>query len=174
LDELVEDCRPATFGRDGKDVLDEKIRKAGTMEASCFATNFNPYDCGIVDAIGRKLLPSIVRAGKQQAVDRWGVLAKLYKLNVYSAPSGMFRPHFDTPRGHTHFGSLVVALPATYEGGQLRVVWKGKETVGLDQPKWDYPPSIRWIAFYSDCKHEVLPVTAGHRVTLTYELWVAD
>jgi hypothetical protein len=59
-------------------------------------------------------------------------------------------------------------------GGQLRVVWKGKETVGLDQPKWDYPPSIRWIAFYSDCKHEVLPVTAGHRVTLTYELWVAD
>ncbi|KAM6505592.1 hypothetical protein FSOLCH5_013767 [Fusarium solani] len=174
LDELVEDCRPATFGRDGKDVLDEKIRKAGAMEASCFATNFNPYDCGIVDVIGRKLLPSIVRAGKQQAVDRWGVLAKLYKLNVYSAPSGMFKPHVDTPRGHTHFGSLVVALPTTYEGGQLRVVLKGKETVGLDQPEWDYPPRIRWVAFYSDCEHEVLPVTAGHRVTLTYELWVAD
>ncbi|KAJ4183303.1 hypothetical protein NW755_009793 [Fusarium falciforme] len=174
LDELVEDCRPATFGRDGKDVLDEKIRKAGAMEASCFATNFNPYDCGIVDAIGRELLPNIVRAGKQQAVDRWGVLAKLYKLNVYSAPSGMFKPHVDTPRGHTHFGSLVVALPTTYEGGQLRVVSKGKETVGLEQPKWDYPPSIRWIAFYSDCEHEVLPVTAGHRITLTYELWVAD
>lgn len=59
-------------------------------------------------------------------------------------------------------------------GGQLRVVSKGRETVGLEQPKWSYPPSIRWIAFYSDCEHEVLPVTAGHRVTLTYELWVAD
>lgn len=116
LDELVKDCRPATFGRDGENVFDEKIRKAGAMEARYFATNFNPYDCGIVDAIGRELLPGIVRAGKQQPVDRWGVLAKLYKLNVYSAPSGMFKSHVDTPRGHTHFGSLVVALPTTYEG----------------------------------------------------------
>lgn len=116
LEEMVEDCQPATFGRDGQDVLDEKIRRAGAMNSNGFATNFNPYDCGIVDAVGFKLLPGIVRAGNQPAVERWGVVAKLYKLNVYSAPSGMFKPHFDTPRGHTHFGSLVVALPTSYQG----------------------------------------------------------
>ena len=27
---------------------------------------------------------------------------------------------------------------------------------------------IKWAAFYSDVEHEILPVTEGHRVTLTY------
>jgi hypothetical protein len=59
-------------------------------------------------------------------------------------------------------------------GGQLRVAHKGKERVYLDKPDyWDLG-SIRWIAFYSDCEHEVLPVTAGHRVTLTYQLYVSE
>ena len=31
--------------------------------------------------------------------------------------------------------------------------------------------SIQWAAFYSDCEHEVLPVTSGYRVTLTYNLY---
>jgi len=34
-------------------------------------------------------------------------------------------------------------------------------------------PAIRWAAFYSDCEHEVLEVTSGHRVTLTYNLYLA-
>ena len=33
-------------------------------------------------------------------------------------------------------------------------------------------PTIKWAAFYSDCEHEVHEVTAGHRVTLTYNLYV--
>jgi hypothetical protein len=31
--------------------------------------------------------------------------------------------------------------------------------------------SIHWAAFYSDCEHEVKELTAGHRVTLTYNLY---
>jgi hypothetical protein len=116
LQELVQDCQPATFGFDGKDILDEKIRKAGKLEAYDFSTNFNPYDYGIVDTVAQELLPGIVRAGKQPAVERWGVVAELYKLNVYSGPSGMFKPHVDTPRGRTQFGSLVVCLPTKFEG----------------------------------------------------------
>jgi len=33
--------------------------------------------------------------------------------------------------------------------------------------------SVQWAAFYSDCEHEVREVTAGHRVTLTYNLYCA-
>jgi hypothetical protein len=33
--------------------------------------------------------------------------------------------------------------------------------------------SIQWAAFYSDCEHEVLEVTAGYRITLTYNLYHA-
>jgi hypothetical protein len=119
LDELVQDCSPATFGCGGKNVFDEKIRKAGALDAAFFSTNFNPYDFGIVDAVAQELLPGIARAGKQPAVERCGVVAELYKLNVYSAPSGMFKPHVDTPRGRTHFGSLVVVLPTEFQGSLL-------------------------------------------------------
>lgn len=31
--------------------------------------------------------------------------------------------------------------------------------------------SVRWAAFFADCEHEVLEVTRGHRVTLTYNLY---
>lgn len=34
--------------------------------------------------------------------------------------------------------------------------------------------SIQWAAFYSDCEHEVLEVTSGHRVTLTYNLYISQ
>ncbi|KAH8768370.1 hypothetical protein F5883DRAFT_554459 [Diaporthe sp. PMI_573] len=166
LEELVQDCSPATFGCDDKNVFDEKIRKAGAIGAHSVSTNFNPYDFGIIDAVTRELLPGIVRAGKEPAVERWGIIAELYQLNIYSGPSGMFKSHVDTPRGRTHFGSLVVVLPTEFQGGQERVY--------LEQPKWHFRnDTIRWVAFYSDCEHEVLPVSAGHRVTLTYHLYVS-
>ncbi len=31
--------------------------------------------------------------------------------------------------------------------------------------------AVQWAAFYSDCEHEVLEVTSGHRITLTYNLY---
>lgn len=35
------------------------------------------------------------------------------------------------------------------------------------------PPKnvIKWAAFFSDVEHEILPVTSGHRITLTYNLY---
>jgi hypothetical protein len=56
LQQLVEYCQPATFGLESKDVLNEKIRKAGKLEASQFSTSFNPYDFGIVDT-GARITP---------------------------------------------------------------------------------------------------------------------
>jgi hypothetical protein len=45
--------------------------------------------------------------------------AALHKLNVMAAGS-FFKPHKDTPRGaDTCFGTLVVALPVFFQGGQL-------------------------------------------------------
>jgi hypothetical protein len=34
--------------------------------------------------------------------------------------------------------------------------------------------TIEWAAFYSDCEHEVKRVQSGHRVTLTYNLYVHE
>jgi hypothetical protein len=53
-------------------------------------------------------------------------------------------------------------------GGELMVRHNGLE-VKFD---WSaHPQAIQWAAFYSDCEHEVLPVTSGYCVTLTYNLY---
>ena len=52
----------------------------------------------------------------QKRIRQRGIRAELYKLNVYSGPSGMFKAHVDTPRSDDQVGSLVVALPVAFEG----------------------------------------------------------
>ena len=70
------------------------------------------------------------------------------------------------------FGSLVVVLPTRHEGGQL-VLRQSKEwTIDFtDEFANTTEPSVCFIAFYGDIEHEVLPITSGHRVTLTYNLY---
>jgi len=74
----------------------------------------------------------------------------------------------DTPRAQNQFGSLVVCVPCDHTGGELVVRHDGRQ-VTFDWSKDS--KSIQWAAFYSDCEHEVLPVTSGYRVTLTYNLY---
>jgi hypothetical protein len=59
LENLLRDCAPATFGVDGKDILDESYRKAAKMDNTQFCTSFHPHDYGIVDAIAQVLLPEV-------------------------------------------------------------------------------------------------------------------
>ncbi|AEO61173.1 hypothetical protein MYCTH_2311077 [Thermothelomyces thermophilus ATCC 42464] len=168
LDRLIKDTVPATFGLGGEHVYDESYRKATKLDPTRFSSTFNPYELGIIDAIAQTLLPSL-RHSKQTR----SVKAELYKLNLYSGPSGKFKTHVDTPRSPAQFGSLVVCLPVEHRGGALEVRHKGK-TVTFDWSNSegdDKGPSIGWAAFYSDCEHEVLEVTHGHRLTLTYNLF---
>ncbi|KAL8413522.1 hypothetical protein RB594_004964 [Gaeumannomyces avenae] len=165
---LAQDCQPASFGYQGKDVLDESYRKAAKMDRSDFSSDFCPYELGIIDTIAQVLL-----LNTRDGVWTKGVRAELYKLNIYSSPSGFFKSHVDTPRSEAQFGSLVVCLPYKHEGGQL-IVRHTKHAITYD---WSASKAgadaVHWAAFYSDCEHEVKELTQGHRVTLTYNLYYA-
>ena len=73
-------------------------------------------------------------------------------------------------------GSLVIVYPTGYEGGELVFRHKDRE--------WKFDansltvlkssPSLAYVAFYSDIEHEVLEVTSGRRVTITYNLYLVD
>ena len=34
--------------------------------------------------------------------------------------------------------------------------------------------TIGWVAFYSDCEHEVQQMQSGHRITLAYNFYIID
>ncbi|KAK3112663.1 hypothetical protein LTR53_010833 [Teratosphaeriaceae sp. CCFEE 6253] len=162
FEKLLNACTPASFGKGGKEVLDDEYRKAAKLDSNDFCSDFCPYTTGIVNIVNQLLVPSI---GESRSVK-----AELYKLNIYSGPSGKFKSHVDTPRSETHVGSLVVALPSAFKGGNLSVRHGDEQTVFA----WavDSATSVHWAAFYSDCEHEVNEVTSGHRVTLTYNLFL--
>lgn len=111
IETLIAAAQPATFGLNGRNVMDESYRKASKLDSSHFSTNFHPADYGILDAIKQCLLPGVVVAkesgkkgnGKRrregegeekekveevvggewmERKDHWGVKAELYKLNV--------------------------------------------------------------------------------------------
>ncbi|KAG6824512.1 hypothetical protein H0H92_006638 [Tricholoma furcatifolium] len=109
--------------------------------------------------------------------------AELYKLNWEASgldkiigKGSFFKPHKDTPRGGDMFGSLVIVFPTLHEGGGLVLRHAGQEWTfdSATLVSKNEQPSIAYIAFYSDVEHEVNVVQSGHRVTLTYSLFLRD
>lgn len=66
-------------------------------------------------------------------------------------------------------GSLVVVLPTQHEGGQL-VLRQGTQEWTLDFANMLTAATDPLVFYVADVEHEVLPVTSGYRVTLTYNL----
>jgi predicted 2-oxoglutarate/Fe(II)-dependent dioxygenase YbiX len=95
------------------------------------------------------------------------VSAALYKLLIYDKGS-FFVSHRDTEKEPGMFATLVLALPSQSSGGELVVRHKERE-MKLDLAD-DDPSEMAFAAFYADCVHEVLPITAGCRATLIYNL----
>ncbi len=76
LEHLLAACSPATFGVNKEDVLDEKYRKAGKLDAENFAFNFDVKNSEITTQITNVLLE-----GRTNPT----FVPELYKLNVYGA-----------------------------------------------------------------------------------------
>ncbi|TFK82422.1 hypothetical protein K466DRAFT_568440 [Polyporus arcularius HHB13444] len=166
LDSLQSACEPARFGRNTETVLDETYRKAGKMDTSEFLIRMDVVQSGLLDVVCSSLL-----SGDKS---RRNVTAELYKLNVYGE-GAFFKSHTDTPTSGNMFGSLVVVFPTPHSGGTL--------VLRHHEHEWTFdsatllagtPNRIAYAAFFSDVEHEVTPVTSGHRITITYNLYWAD
>ena len=158
---LIESSIVASFGKGKENVTDKSYRDAYALDPKRFTTSFHVSSSDVLGEIRSLLAP-----------DAFSIRAELYKLNIYTGPTGCFKSHVDTPRGCGMFGSLVVCLPSQFVGGNLLARNNGQEVIYDWSSSADNPPKdIRWAAFYSDVEHEILQVTEGYRVTLTYNLY---
>jgi len=189
---LLDACKQASFGRSGEEVLDPSYRKALVLHAHSFAvapaSAIDPYGLGILFKIRQTLLPGASPSTSDEfekgRAKELMISACLDKLNVYRE-GDFFKGHVDTPRSTQMFGTLLINLPVAHEGGEL-VVYSPRDhsnsskasgnvtpplSAGLGQrdsytTSWGSDNVLSWIAFFSDCPHEVLPVKSGNRSVL--------
>ena len=126
-----------------------------------------------------------------------GTVAVAYKLSVHG-PEGFYKSLVDTQTRNSALvlGTTVIALQSSCCGGALRVcAVVGGQSVSIGKVTFDWGESLQarseegkaagsteddalpcsstalpWAAFFGDCIHDVLPVTSGFRVTLTFRI----
>ncbi len=145
----------APFGRGTESVVDPTVRCALEIPAALL-------DPATPTLIAQKLYEGFNVLGSDYLV------AKLYKMHIYKE-GGFFAPHADTLHAPNHVATLVVGLPVAHEGGALVV--RCNEHSESFTFSTDLQSGLRWAAFYTDCIHEVMPVTRGTRVVLQYDLF---
>ena len=156
--QLIKAATRAPYGRGSDTVVDTNVRRTWQIEADRVRVGGKHWSNSL-DGIVARVAEGL---GLTEPVT-----AEFYKLLVYDKGS-FFVSHRDTEKVPGMFATLVLALPSQSEGGEL-VVKHGDREVRLDL-RCDEPGEIAFAAFYADCLHEVLPVTAGCRVTLVFNL----
>lgn len=149
--------RPARFGRGEETLSDPTVRDTWEIPKDLVRIEWDGALGVILDAVREGL-------GLQPGCE---LTAGFHSMLVYEAGQ-FFVAHQDSEKDDTMIGTLVVTLPSAHAGGELVVEHNGED---IAYPGTKFALSL--VAFYADCRHEVLPVKSGHRITLTYNLLLA-
>jgi len=156
--QLIAIAERAPFGRGADTVIDPSVRRTWQIGPSKFCIEGRHWQ-STLDII-------LARAAEGLGVSE-PIEAELYKLLIYDEGS-FFAAHRDTEKADRMFATLVIVLPSCSSGGELIVRHAGREAALDLRP--DDAGEAAFAAFYADCVHEVLPVTAGCRLALIYNL----
>lgn len=147
--------RPARFGRGEQTLTDTDVRDTWEIPKHLVRAEWNGAVLKVILATVKEEL------GLPHGCE---LTADLHSLLVYE-PNQFFVAHQDSEKDDTMVGTLVVTLPSSYAGGEL-MVEHNEERKAYQGSK----TALSLVAFYTDCRHEVLRVKSGYRVTLTYNL----
>jgi hypothetical protein len=149
--------QPARFGRGTETLTDPDVRD--TWEIPKHLVSAAWIDLSLEDILATAKEELGLPHGAKLSAD-------LHSLLVYE-PGQFFLAHQDSEKDDSMIGTLVVTLPSNYTGGEL-MVGRGEQWKAYGGSK----RALSAVAFYADCRHEVLKVKSGYRVTLTYNLLV--
>jgi predicted 2-oxoglutarate/Fe(II)-dependent dioxygenase YbiX len=157
--QLIAVAERAPYGRGAATIVDTNVRRTWQIGPDRISLDGKHWQATLDRAVAL--------AAEGLGVVDGPVSAELYKLLIYDEGS-FFVGHRDTEKEPGMFATLVLALPSLSSGGELVVRHKEREA-RLDLAN-DDAAEMAFAAFYADCVHEVLPITAGCRATLVYNL----
>jgi hypothetical protein len=147
--------QPARFGRGEETLTDPGVRDTWEIPTRLVRANWDDV-----------LLKDVLATVKEELglPTRAALTAEFHSLLVYE-PDQFFLPHQDSEKDDSMIGTLVVTLPSAFTGGELVVGHNEERKASRGSKK-----ELSLVAFYADCRHEVLKVESGYRITLTYNL----
>jgi len=149
----------APYGKGTQTLFDMNVRRVWEIDAEQVAFT-NPDWAGVVEQ-------SVHVVQSELGLKSQKLNAHLYKLLLYE-PGSFFQPHRDGEKLDRMVATMVIALPSAHKGGELIVRHDGQEIVVDFGPESSF--KTQYAAFYTDCEHEVRPVTSGFRLALVYNL----
>ena len=160
-DILKSKCSQSPFGKGTKTVVDPSVRSSWELNPTQFEVRNPAWEAQIsqlVESVHTALdLPCRVE----------DISAHLYKMLLYQE-GAFFQPHKDSEKVPGMFGTLIVCLSSSHEGGDLVLQHSDEKFEFKTSVSSDFGAS--YAAWYSDILHEVKPVTSGNRLVLTYNL----
>jgi hypothetical protein len=108
VQDLIKVCTQATFGLDGKDIVDTNVRDSYQLDPSQIEIKNPEWN--------NKLNLLVKRVVKEIGYPNPNVTAKLYKILLYKTGSHFVR-HRDSEKEKNMFGTLIIQLPSEYTGG---------------------------------------------------------
>lgn len=149
--------RPARYGQGERTLLDKRVRDTWEVPKTRVKIDKRRWNQTLGPVLDQLKSELGFPVSSQLRVE-------FHSMLVY-APGQFFLPHQDSEKDDAMVGSLVVGLPSAFTGGALEIR-QGAETVTYRGSK----KSLSFVGFFSDCQHQVKPVTSGYRVVLTYDL----
>ena len=156
---LIRHAKPAPFGRGEETVFDKNVRNVWEIAKSRVLIDKRRWN--------RSLQPALDSIRESFGLPAGQLKAELHKLLIYEQGQ-FFLPHKDSEKTDAMVASLIVVLPCAHKGGSLVVRHnEHSKRFSIRNPT---AKVLNLLAFYSDCTHEIKPVTQGYRVALAYNL----
>ncbi|MGH2928721.1 MAG: 2OG-Fe(II) oxygenase, partial [Solirubrobacteraceae bacterium] len=150
-------ARPARYGQGERTLLDRRVRDTWEIPRSRVRIDARRWR--------RTLEPVLDTLRDDLGLHPASRLeAQLHSMLVY-ARGQFFLPHQDSEKDDEMVATMVVTLPSQFTGGSLVVSHEGERASYRGSKA-----ALSFVAFYADCRHQVKPVTSGHRIVLTYNL----
>src|SRR5271156_641312 len=160
-DVIISKSKQSPFGKGAETLVDTSVRRSWELNPSEFSLR-NPEWTRTMKSILSSVYNMLQLSGGLE-----NMTAELYKLLVYEE-GAFFKPHQDSEKTPGMFGTLVVCLPSSHQGGDV--------VLSHNQEKYEFKTSLHsdfgmsFAAWYSDVLHEVKPVISGYRLVLTYNM----
>lgn len=157
-------CQQAPYGKREETLVDTNVRRVWRLAPDQFALTNPAWEQLVQDVV--------VKVQTELGLEKQKLTSHLYDLLLYE-PGSFFLPHRDGEKLDRMVATLVIALPSSFEGGELVVRHDGQEQAldlgGREGGQFQ----VHFAAFYADCEHEVRPLRAGYRLCLVYNLALA-